>query len=135
MCHTPAIRVEKWNGVQFNGSVFDVESQADVLRMEVNVSVREHYTLGIGTRAAGIEKLGQRVFVDGSDVGAMRGGSLEKIFVVAWRKPWRFWRAVKLAECSYFRNILAKGLDQAVKLFLSEEDSRPGIIQNVTQFV
>src|SRR6266853_6714073 len=130
MCHTPAIRVEKWNGVQFNGSVFDVESQADVLRMEVNVSVREHYTLGIGTRAAGIEKLGQRVFVDGSDVGAMRGGSLEKIFVVAWRKPWRFWSALKLAECCYFRNVLAKRLDQGETLFLNKEDRRSGIMHH-----
>src|SRR5260370_11313158 len=135
MWNNRAIRVEGWNGVQLDGAVFDVKSQTNVLRMKVKISVREHYTFGIGARAAGIEKLGQRVFVDGSDVGAMRGGRLEKIFVVAWIKPWRFWRAVKLAECSYFRNILAKGLDQAEKLFLSEEDSRPGIIQNVTQFV
>jgi len=63
--------------------------------------VREHYTFGIGARAAGIEKLGQRVFVDGSDVGAMRGGRLEKIFVVARREPWPFWSALKLAECFY----------------------------------
>ena len=134
MCYTPAIRVEEWNGVQLDGAVFDVKSQTNVLRMKVNISVREHYTLGIGARAAGIEKLGQRVFVDGSDVGAMRGGRLEKIFVVAWRKPWRFWSTLKLAECSYFRNILAKRLDQAEKLFLNKEDCRPGIIQNVAQF-
>ena len=134
MRDAPAIRVEEWNGVQLDGAVLDVKSQTDVLRMKINISVREHYTLGIGARAAGIEKLGQRVFVDGGDVGAMRGGCLEKIFVVAWRKPWRFWSALKLAECSYFRNILAKRLDQAEKLFLSEEDCRPGIIQNVAQF-
>src|SRR2546426_6611320 len=65
MCDTPAIRVEEWNGVQLDGAVFDVESQTNVLRMKVNISVREHYALGIGARAAGIEKLGQRVFVDG----------------------------------------------------------------------
>src|SRR5258707_14911745 len=129
MCDTPAIRVEEWNGVQLDGAVFDVKSQADVLRMQVNISVREHYTLGIGTRAAGIEKLGQRVFVDGSDIGAMRGGSLEKIFVVAWRKPWRLRSALKLAECFYFTNILAKRLDQAEKRLLNEEDCRPGNIQ------
>src|ERR1700675_1720758 len=134
MCDTPAIRVEEWNGVQLDGAVFDLKSQTDVLRMEVNISVREHYTLGIGTRAAGIEKLGQRVFIDRSDVGAMRDGRLEQIFVVARRKPWRFWSALKLAECFYPRNILAKRLDQAEKLLLNEEDCRPGIIQNVTQF-
>src|ERR1700730_154116 len=134
MCDTPAIRVEQWNGVQLDGAVFDVKSETNVLRMKVNISVCEHYTLGIGARAAGIEKLGQRVFVDGSDVDAMRGSRLEKIFVVAWRKPGRFWRALKLAECFYFRNILAKRLDQAEKLFLNEEDCRPGIIQNVAQF-
>src|SRR6266849_8256087 len=134
MCDTPAIRVEEWNGVQLDGAVFDAKSQTDVLRMEVNISVREHYTLGIGARAAGIEKLRQRVFVDGRDVGPMRGGRLEKIFVVAWRKPWRFWSALKLAECFYFRNILAKRLDQAEKLLLNEKDRRPGIIQNVAQF-
>jgi len=38
-CATPpAIRVEEWNGVQFDGAVFDVKSQTDVLRMEVNIS-------------------------------------------------------------------------------------------------
>src|SRR5712692_336994 len=134
MSCTPAIRMEEWNGVQLDGAVLDVKSQTDVLRMEVNISVREHYTLGVGARTAGIEKLGQRVFVDGRDVGAMRGSRLEKIFVVAWRKPWRFSRALKLAECSYFRNILAKRLDQAEKLFLNKEDCRPGIIQYVAQF-
>src|SRR5580704_6464200 len=134
MCDSPAIRVEEWNGVQLDRAVFDLESQAYVLRMEVNISVREHYTLGIGTRAAGIEKLGQRVFIDGSDVGAMRGGRPEKVFVVAWREPWRFWSALKLAECFYFRNVLAKRLDQPEKLFLNEEDCRPGIIQNIAQF-
>jgi len=50
------------------------------------------------------------------------------------RKPWRFWSALKLAECSYFRNIVAKRLDQGEKLFLNKEDCRPGIIQNVAQF-
>src|SRR4029077_9319387 len=126
MRDTPAIRVEEWNGVQFDGAVFDFESQVDGQRMEVNTSVREHYTLGVGARTTGIENLGQRVFVDGSDVGAMRGGRPEKIFVVEWRKPWRFWRALKLAEFFYFRNILAKRLDQAEKLFLNKEDCRPG---------
>src|ERR1700732_2815787 len=130
MCDAPAIRVEEWNGVQLDGPVLDVKSQTDVLCMEVNISVREHYTLGVGARTAGIEKLGQRVFVDGSDVGAMRGSRPEKVFVVAWRKPWRFWSALKLAECSYFRNILEKSLNQAEKLFLNEEVCRPGIIQN-----
>src|SRR6267378_3856709 len=85
MCDTPAIRVEEWNGVQLDGAVFDVESQTNVLRMKVNISVREHYTLGIGARAAGIEKLGQRVFVDASDVGAMRCGCVEKAMALLER--------------------------------------------------
>src|SRR6267378_4237847 len=134
MCDTPAIRVEEWNGMQLDGAVLDIKSQTNVLRMEVNISVRQHYTLGVGARTAGIEKLGQRVFVDGSDVGTIRGSCLEKILIVAWKKPWRFWRALKLAECFYFRNILAKRLVQAEKLFLNEEFCRPGIIQNVAQF-
>ena len=59
MRDAPAVGVEKRNGVQFDGPIFDVESQTDVLRMQINVSVRQHYTLGIGARAAGVEKLGQ----------------------------------------------------------------------------
>jgi len=90
MCDTPAIRVEEWNGVQLDGAVFDVKSQTNVLRMKVNISVREHYTFGIGARAAGIEKLGQRVFVDGSDVGAMRGGPPGEIFVSCVEKAMAF---------------------------------------------
>src|SRR5882724_7737030 len=132
MCDTPAIRMEEWNSMQLDGAVLDVKSQTNVLRMEVNISVREHYTLGVGARAAGIEKLGQRVFVDGSDVGAMRGSCLEKILIVAWKKPWRFWRALKLAECFYLRDIIAERRDQAEKLFLNEENCRPRIIHNVT---
>src|SRR6266436_5692302 len=99
MCDTPAIRVEEWNSMQLDGAVLDVKSQTNVLRMEVNISVREHYTLGVGARAAGIEKLGQRVFVDGSDVGAMRGGRLAKSSVLASRQPRCLWSALRLAEC------------------------------------
>src|ERR1700730_10543938 len=106
MRDAPAIRVEEWNGVQLDGAVLDVKSQTDVLRMEVNISVREHDALGVGARAAGIEKLGQRVFIDPSDVGAVRSGRLEKGFVVLSREPWRFWSALELAERPYFRNIL-----------------------------
>src|ERR1700731_1302138 len=120
MRDAPAIRVEEWNGVQLDGAVLDVKSQTDVLRMKINISVREHYALGIGARAAGIEKLGQGVFVDGGDVGAIRHGRLKQSFVIAWRKPSSFWSAIQLAKCLDVRNIRAERFDQPEKLLLDE---------------
>ena len=94
--------------MQLDGSVFDLESHADVQRVEVDVSVRQHYALGIRAGAAGIEKLGQGVFVDGSDVGAVRRGRREKGVVVTRVEPKRLGRAIKLDEHFYRAKILAK---------------------------
>ena len=68
MSDAPAIRVKERNGVEFNGAIFRVETEADVLCVKINISVREHHAFGISARAAGVEKLGKRIFVDGSDV-------------------------------------------------------------------
>src|ERR1700678_3739815 len=101
MRDTPAIRVEERNGVQLDSPVFDLESHADVQRMEVDISVRKHYTLGICAGTAGIEELSQGVFVDGVDVGAMRRGRCEKGVVVAGGEPRRVRRTVKLNKHFY----------------------------------
>jgi hypothetical protein len=58
MRHTPAIRVEERDGMQFHGPAFDVESEANVHRVEIHISVSQHHALGIGARSTGIEKLG-----------------------------------------------------------------------------
>ena len=108
MRDTPAIRVEERNGMQLDSPVFDLESHADVQRMEVDISVRKHYTLGICAGAAGIEELSQGVFVDGADVGAMRRGCCEKGVVVAGVEPRHVWRTVKLNEHFYRAKTLAK---------------------------
>src|ERR1700677_4276746 len=110
MRDTPAIRMEERNGMQLDGSIFDLKSHADVQRMEVDISVRKHYTLGICAGTAGIEKLSQGIFVDGVDVGAMRRGPCEKGVVVAGVEPRRVWRTVKLNEHFYRAKTLAKRL-------------------------
>ena len=74
MRDTPTICVKERNGVQLDGSIVDLETQADVQRVEIDISVRQHHTFWIRAGAAGIEKLGQGIFVDGSDVGAIRRG-------------------------------------------------------------
>jgi len=48
MRDNPAIRVEKRNGVRSTAPLFDVESQTKLHRVEINISVSEHYALGIG---------------------------------------------------------------------------------------
>src|SRR5271156_4573875 len=108
MRDTPTIRVKERNGMQLDGSVFDLEAEADVQRVEIDISMRQHYTFWIRAGAAGIEKLGQGVFVDGSDVGAMGRGRREKSVVVARVEPKRLGRAIKLDEHFYRAQILAK---------------------------
>ena len=133
MRHAPAIGVEERDGVEFDVSIFHLERQADVQSVKVHISVGEHHALGIGAGAAGIEKLGQSVFVDRGDVGAIRCRCIEKSFVVASGQPGRFGIAIQLVNCFYRGNIVSKGIGQAQKLLFHEKDGRPGIIQNVTQ--
>ena len=59
MRDAPAIGVEKRNGVKLDGASFDLQSHADVQRVEIDVAVGEHYALGIGAGAAGVEKFGR----------------------------------------------------------------------------
>src|ERR1700733_183341 len=120
MRDAPSICVKEGDGMQLDGPVFDLESHADVQRVEIDVSVRQHYALRVCTCAAGVEELGQGIFVDGSDVGAMRCGCGEKSVVVAWGKPRQLWRAVKLDEHLYRAQIFAEGFDQTEKLLLDE---------------
>src|SRR4029077_3227509 len=133
MCDTPAIRVEKRNGVQLDGPVFRVETQTYILRVKVNVSMRQHHALGVGTRTARIEKLTQRVFVDGSDVGAIGRGCFKMGVIVAWRKPRRFRCPVELDTGLHTRNILAKRLDPPEKLLLNKQNRWLRIIQDEVQ--
>src|SRR5258708_13134225 len=107
---TPAIRVEKRNGVQFDGSAFDVESQANVHRVKIYISVREHYTLGIGAGSAGVEKLGKSVFINSGDIGAVWLSFAKKVFVTTRRQPGRSWRAFEQADHFYQRNVVPKRL-------------------------
>ena len=116
MSHTPTIGVEERDGVEFDGSFVDLECHTDVQSVKVHISVGEHHALGIGASAAGIEKLGQSVFVDGGDVGAMRRCRAEKCFVVAWVEPGCFGSAVQLANRFYRGDISAKGIGYAEKL-------------------
>src|SRR5258708_1744690 len=135
MRDAPAIRVEKRNGVQFDGSAFDVESQANVHRVKIYISVREHYTLGIGAGSAGVEKLGKSVFINSGDIGAVWLSFAKKVFVTTRRQPGRFWRAFEQADHFYRRNVVAKRLHQAEQLLFNEKNFCPGMVQDGIQFI
>src|SRR5260221_6384377 len=116
MRDTPAIRVEKRNGVQFDGAAFDVESQANVHRVKIYISVREHYTFGIRAGSAGIEKLGKGVFIDSGDIGAIWLSFAKKVLITTRRQPGCFWRAFEQADHFYRRNDVARRLHQSEQL-------------------
>src|ERR1700676_3050805 len=98
MRDTPAIGVEERYGVQLDGASFDLQSQADVHRVQVHVAVSEHYAFGIGAGAAGVEKLGQGIFINGGDVREIRRGGGQKLVVILRGEPGSGGSAVKLAN-------------------------------------
>ena len=99
--------------------------------MQIDVPVREHYPFGIGTGAAGIEKFCDGIFVNGSDISAMRRGCGKEFFVVVRREPSCFGSAVKQADGLYRRNVIAKGFRYSKELFLDEQSGHSGVVQNV----
>src|SRR5271154_5098695 len=91
--------------------------------MQIDVPVREHYTFGIGARAAGVEKFRNGIFVNRSDISAMRRGGGKEFFVVVGRKPSCFGSAVEQTDRLYRRNVVAKGFRHTKELFLHEQSS------------
>src|SRR5271156_1419196 len=98
MRDAPAIGVEKRNGVQLDGASFDLQSQADVHRVQVHVAVGKHHAFGIGAGAAGVEKLGQGIFINGGDVGETGRGGGQELIVCLRGEPGSGGVAVELAN-------------------------------------
>src|SRR5277367_5139198 len=98
MRDAPAIGVEKRNGMQLDSASFDLQSQADVHRVQVHVAVGEHHAFGIGASATGVEKLGQGIFINGGDVREMRCGGGQKLIVILRGEPRSGGSAVKLTS-------------------------------------
>ena len=103
-------------------------------RVQIDVPVREHYTFGISAGAAGIEKFRDGIFVNGSNVSAMRRGCSEEFFVVLGREPSCFGSAVQKIDLLYRRNVIAKGFRHSKQLLLDEQSSDAGVVENVAQF-
>ena len=82
MRDAPAVGVEKRDGVKLDGGFFDLQSQADVQCVKIDVAVGEHYTFGIGAGAAGVEKFGEGCFVNGRYVRLIRRGCSQESVVI-----------------------------------------------------
>ena len=67
----PAVGMKQRNGMQLYASSASVRNVTQTERHEINIAVREHHSLGIGTRAAGVEEFSQGVFVDAHNVRAV----------------------------------------------------------------
>src|SRR5271156_5550648 len=98
MRDAPAIGVEERNDVKFNGGSFDLQSQADVQRVQIDVAVGEHHAFGVGAGAAGVEKLGEGIFVNGGNIREMRSGGGQQRIVIFGGEPGCFGSAIELAE-------------------------------------
>ena len=95
----------------------------------------QHYSLGIGAGAAGIEELGQGIFVDSHDVCAVWFGARQAIFIILRRKPGRLGRRIEQDECLDIGDAFPKGIHDLQELFLQKKYLCFGIVQNVGQFL
>src|SRR5690348_4127247 len=132
---SPAVGVEERDGVQLNPIGCRIVREQNVESVQVGIAMRKHDALGIGTRAAGIEKFGHAVFVHFHDVCAVRGSSSEHVVVIGGSEPIGLGRAVEKAEMFNRGNALPKGIHRGKKLFLQEKYFCPCVVQNERELV
>src|SRR5580704_6167283 len=92
--------------------------------------MREHNALGSGAGAAGVENLGDGVFVNFHDVGAVGSGGGKQFVVIFWREPIGLRRGVEKIESFDRRGALAEGIHNREKILFEKEHFRSGVVQN-----
>ena len=103
-------------------------------RVQVHISVREHYAFGIGAGATGVEKFRQGIFINAGDVREMGRGGGQKLVVVLGAEPGRCGSAVELANQLDRGNLFAKCFGDGEELFFHEESGSAGIVEDVAEF-
>src|SRR5262245_13991238 len=85
---TPAVCMEQGNRVELYVRVVCLQGPHHTCCMQEEVAVREHHTLGFGSGAAGVEELGNAVFVINPVGRSLKASMLQMLFVVAIAHPW-----------------------------------------------
>ena len=135
MSHAPAVGVKQRNRVQLHGIVVGVHGQTGIERVQVDIAVRQHHTLRLGAGAAGVKKLGKRVFVDLHDVGAIGKSGGEQRFVIPVRDPIHVGQFVESEEGFDGRELRPERFDQFEEMALHEEHARAGVIQDISKLL
>src|SRR5579863_1397036 len=87
MGSTPTVGMEQWNGMQIYAIWLGYESHNNRESVEINISVGQHHSLGIGAGAAGIEQFSQGVFVEIHYIRPVRRRRRQNVFIISWREP------------------------------------------------
>src|SRR5579864_111847 len=117
--------------MQLHAVCVRVEPERHRQGVEINIPVSQHYSLWIGARPAGIEKLGEGIFVESHDVGAVWGGARQAVVIILRRKPARLGWRIEQDKSLDVGDALAKRIDDFQELFLQEKYLRAGVVQNV----
>jgi len=96
--------------------------------------VGEHDASRRVTRAARIEELRQRVLVHFHDIAMERSRRGDQLVVAVRRQPVRLRRAIEQVDPFDAWYVAAERLRQWQQRLLHEQESRPGIVEDVRQF-
>ena len=98
MGRTPTVGMEQWNCMQIYAIRLGHERHNNRESVEINISVGQHHSLGIGAGAAGIEQFSQGVFVEVHHIRPVRRRRRQNVFIISWREPGSLRCSVKHEE-------------------------------------
>src|SRR6202790_2578536 len=108
MSSTPTVGMEQWNGMQIYAIRLSDECHNNRESVEIDISVAQHHSLGVGAGAAGIEQFSQGVFVEVHDIGPVRRSRRQNVFIISWGEPGSLRCSVKHEESLHSGNALPK---------------------------
>src|ERR1700692_3078105 len=98
MGSTPTVGMEQWDCMQIYAIRLGHERRNNRESVEINISVGQHHSLGIGAGAAGIEQVSQGVFVEVYQLRPVRRRPRQNVFIISWREPGSLRCSVKHEE-------------------------------------
>src|ERR1022692_3594538 len=98
MGSTPAVGMEQWDCMQIYAIRLGDEGHNNRESVEINISVSQHHSLGIGAGAAGVEQFSQGVFVEVHHIGPVGRRRRQNVFIISWREPGSLRCSVKHEE-------------------------------------
>ena len=128
---SPAVGVEQGDGVQLDVSVLAGKGRKQGQRVHVKRTVRQHDAFGSAGAAAGVEELGDFIFVEGENIGTREAVARQQVFQ----------KQVRLGDRTIDGDIATDAgacfsqlLDQRSKIALEHQHAGAGMIENGGEF-